>query len=263
LAASNCAINASTSGRLEFRHRHIAAPGLDARGMECLVADQHRNAMPRDRGDRLQRRDLRARRFGLGVRALHVERSRQARAVARLHQAQRLVVGGGDLAQRIELAQRPDQGEVVVGHVGHHHQSHAAHAVFGGQRVGRGGGRAGAQATAQVELPGDVESCAGALGVRQQLLDRIAVAAAAIAGRADGVHAGHQEGAADRDAGARSPQALGSDLDVAILVCGAAHQVGQDRVAEAFPPGGLGFHFRGRTRGESLRHLHRGLEHRR
>ena len=49
------------------------------------------------------------------------------------------------------------------------------------------------------------------------LLHGVAVAAAAVAGRADRADARHQEGAADRHAGSRGAQALGGDLDVAVL----------------------------------------------
>ena len=273
LAASSCAISASTSGRrcssaagcpgLMSGHGHVAAPGLDARAMEGLVADQHGDAVPRDRRNRLQRRDLRACRFGIGLRALDVEGRRQACPMARLHQAQGLVMGGGDRAQRVELAQRADQREVVGGDIGHHQQAHAAHAVLRGQRVGGRCGRARAQAAAQVDLPRDVEAGAAVAGVRHQLLHRVAVAAAAVAGRADRADAGRQEGTAHRHAGSRRAQALGGDLDVAVLLRREVHQVGQDRVAEAFPPGGLGLHLGGRARGERRRHVHRGLQHRR
>ena len=164
LAASSCAISASTSGR-----RCSSAAGCPGwvsgtatsprqgsmlAAWNGLVADQHRDAVPRDRRDRLQRRDLRARRFGIGLRALDVEGRRQAGAMARLHQAQGLVLGGGDRAQRVELAQRADQREVVGRDIGHHQQAHAAHAVLRGQRVGGRRGRACAQAPAEVDLPG-------------------------------------------------------------------------------------------------------------
>ena len=274
LAASSCAISASTSGRrcssaagcpgLSLRDGQVAAPGLDARGMEGLVADQHCDAVPRDRRDRLQRRDLRARRFGVGLRALHVERRRQACPMARLHQAQGLVLGGGDRAQRVELAQRADQREVVGGDIGHHQQAHAAHAVLRGQRVGGRRGRACAQAPAQVDLPRDVEAGAAGPGVRHQLLRRVAVAAAAVAGRADRADARRQEGTAHRHAGSRRAQALGGDLDVAVLLArrGCTRSVSTGSW-KRFPPGGLGLHLGGRARGELRRHVHRGLRHRR
>ncbi len=268
LAASSCAIRASTSGRrcssvagcpgLGRRHDHVAAPGHDARGVEGLVADQHGDAVPRDGRERLQRRDLRARRFGLGLRALDVERRRQARALARRHQAQRLVMGRGDRAHGVELAQRADQREVVGGDVGHHQQAHAAHAVLGGQRFGSRRRRAGAQAAGEVDLPRDVEAGAGALGVRHRLLHGTAVAAAAVAGRAGRADAGHQERPADRHAGTRGAHALCGDLHVAVLARGTAHQVGQDRVIEALPPHSFGLHIDGGTAGELGRHVDLG-----
>jgi hypothetical protein len=137
LAASSCAISASTSGRrcssgrlsgLDVRQGHVAAPRLDARALEGLVADQHRDAMARHRCNRLQRRNLRACRFHIGLRALHVEGRCQACPMARLHQAQRLVISGGNRAQRVEAALCTDQREVVAGDIAHHQQTHAAHA---------------------------------------------------------------------------------------------------------------------------------------
>ena len=90
--------------------------------------------------------------------------------MARLHEAQRLVLRGRDRAHGLELAQRSDQREVVGRDVGHHEQAHAAHAVLGRERVGGGRGRAGAQATGQVDFPGHIETGAVGLGVGQLCL---------------------------------------------------------------------------------------------
>ncbi len=241
--------------RPDLWHDHVAVPRLDARGIEGLVADQHRDAMPRHCGNRFQWRDLRARRFGVGLCALHVERRRQAHVVARLHQAQRLVLGGRDRPQGVELAQRTDQREVVGGDVGHHQQAHTAHIVARSQGIGIGRGRTRTQAAAEVDLPRDVQARAAALGVRQGLLDGIAVARVVFDAPAARADAGVQEGPADRLAGVCRTQSLGGDLDVAVFLRRATNQVGQHRVVERLPPGDLGLDFGGASRGERGRHV--------
>ncbi|MNZ93366.1 hypothetical protein D3C78_1124280 [compost metagenome] len=117
-------------------HRHVATRRLDARGVEGLVADQHRDAVPRHSSQRLQRGDLRARRCGIGLRALDVEGGCQPYTLARADQAQCLVLRRRDRAQCLHLAQRADQREVVAGDVAHHQQAHAAYAVLRSQRLG-------------------------------------------------------------------------------------------------------------------------------
>ena len=59
----------------------------NGRSVERLVADQNGNAVARDRGLRLERRDLRARLRSIGLGALDVERRAEAGALPRGRQA--------------------------------------------------------------------------------------------------------------------------------------------------------------------------------
>ena len=122
------------------RRRH------DGRGLERLVADENRDAVPRHGGERLERRDGGAGARSVGLRPLHVERGRQPGALPRGNQAQRLVVRRGDRAHGFELASRADQREIARRDIGQHEQAHSAHAVLGGNCVG--GGCRGARAQA-------------------------------------------------------------------------------------------------------------------
>ena len=114
--------------------------------------------MPRHGGERFEGRYRRARPRRFGLRALDVERRREAGALARGHEAQRFVLRGGYRAHRFELAQRADEREVVGCDVAQHEQPHAARAVFDGERVGGGGSGARAQATEEVDFPGHAEA---------------------------------------------------------------------------------------------------------
>ena len=73
--------------------------------VECLVADQHRDTVARDRGKRLERRYRRVRSRSVRLRALDVERRRETDALPGRHEAQRFVLGGRDRAHGLELAQ--------------------------------------------------------------------------------------------------------------------------------------------------------------
>ena len=114
--------------------------------------------MARDGGERLERRYRCARPRGFGLRALDVERRREAGPLARRYEAQRFVLRGRYRTHRLELAQRADEREVVGRDVAQHQQTHASRAVFDGQRVGRGRGGARAQATEEVDFPGHADA---------------------------------------------------------------------------------------------------------
>ena len=114
---------------------------------------EHRDAVSRDGDERLERRYRGARSRRLGLRALDVERRREAGALAGRDEAQRFVLRGRYRAHRLELAQRADEREVVGRDVGQHQQAHAARAVLDRERVGRGRRCARAQATGEVDFP--------------------------------------------------------------------------------------------------------------
>ena len=151
--------------------------------MAALTAwspDQHRDPVPRDGGERLERRYRCAcpRRVGTG--ALDVERGREARPLPRGHEAQRLILRGRDRAYRLELFEGTHQREVARGDVAENEQAHSACNVLCGHRVR--GGRSGtrAQPSAQVDLPRDAErrrSCLGMSGTSR--LHGVVVAGAA------------------------------------------------------------------------------------
>ena len=143
------------------RNGDLAAPGRDARGIERLVADENGDAVSRHGGERLERRYRRARSRSFGLCALDVERRSEAGALARRHQAQRLVLRRRDRAHGLELAQRADQREVVAGDIGQHQQAHAPRAVLGRQRFGGGRRGARAQAAGEIDFPGNVDTGAG------------------------------------------------------------------------------------------------------
>ncbi|MCY1553177.1 hypothetical protein D9M68_896320 [compost metagenome] len=81
-------------------------------------------------------RNLRARRFGIGLRALDIEFGRQPDTMTRGDQAQRLILHRRHGTQGVDLALSTDQREVVAGDVAHHQQAHAAYAVLRSQRLG-------------------------------------------------------------------------------------------------------------------------------
>ncbi len=232
-----------------------------AAAFERLVSDQDRDPVPRDGGERLERRDRCACRRRVGTRALDVERGREARPLPRSHEAQRLVLRGRDRAHRLELFEGTHQREVARGDVAENEQAHSACNVLCGHRVrsGRGGPRA--QPSAQVELPRDAERRRSCLGVRNIALDGVVVAGAVIERARRRTDARKKGGTADGFAAARGSHAFHRDLDVAILARSAADELREHGVAEAFPPGDVGLGLgRGRRR-ELARHVDRRLQH--
>ena len=81
------------------------------------------------------------------LRTLDVERRRETDPLTRRDEAQRFVVRGGYRTHRFELAQRPDEREVVCCNVTQHQQTHASRAVLDGQGLCSRCTRARAQAT--------------------------------------------------------------------------------------------------------------------
>ena len=152
------------------RKREFAARNRNARCIERLVADQNRDAVTRNGGERFERRYRRARSRRFGLRALDVERRREAGALPGGHEAERFVLCGRYRAQGVELAQRADEGEVVGRDVAHHQQPHAARRVLGRERVGGRGSGASTQPPSDVDLPGNVEAALPTLRVGNRLL---------------------------------------------------------------------------------------------
>ena len=140
----------------------------DARRVDGLIADQHRNAMARHGRQRLERWNGRTclRRFGL--RALDVERGGEPGALPRRNEVQRCVLRRRDGAQGLELPQRARQREIVAGDIRQHQQAHAAYGVFASHGVGGCRGRTGAQAARDVNFPGDVQAAGERLRIRRR-----------------------------------------------------------------------------------------------
>jgi hypothetical protein len=159
---------------MRSRHGHVVAGDADSGCIERLVADQNRDAVPGYGGERFERRYRSARSRSLGLRALDVERRRESDALSCGDETQRFVLGGRDRAQRIELAQRADEREVVRRDVAHDQQANAPRRVFGRARVGRGRCCARAQASRDVEFPRHVDGPLPAFRIRslgERLLD--------------------------------------------------------------------------------------------
>src|SRR4029450_5800303 len=97
--------------------------------------------MTRHGRSRLERWYRCARPRGFGLRALDVERRREACALARRYEAQRFALRSRYRSHRVELAQRADKREVVRCDVADDEQANATRDVLGGARVGVGGAR--------------------------------------------------------------------------------------------------------------------------
>ena len=235
------------------RRRH------DGRGIERLVADENRDAVPRLGGERLERRDRRACARSVGLGPLDVERGGEPDALPRSDQAQRLVVGRRDGAHGFELASRADQREIARRDVGQHQQAHSAHAVLGGHCVGGGCLGARAQAARKVDLPGNIHAAGNRPDLGVGLAGAPAITVVVALARDPGPHVRQHRGAADRYTGARGAHALGCDLDVAVRDGGAADEAREHGIAVAFPPRDLGLILGGQSLGELAGHLDLGL----
>jgi len=128
-----------------------------------------------------------------------------------------------------------------------------------GQRLRLGRARASPQATAQIKLPRNIQARATTLDVGISRLRGGIVSTAVVGGGGGPADTRKQPGTADRLAGPRSAQPLGSKLDVAVLAHRAAHQISQNRIVEGLPPRHLGLHLGGRGCGERGRQVQRWL----
>jgi hypothetical protein len=251
----------SRLARPRRRGDRLGARRRDACGVKRLVPNQDRDAVPRNGGERLERRyrGARSRRFGL--RALHVERRREPSALAGCDEAQRLVLRSRDRAHGFELPQCANEHEIVACDIGHHKQAHATRTVLDGERICLGRSRACPQAAGYVHLPRNTDASVPDVGIGEGLAFDGVVACVGVKARPSGTDAGKQPRAAHRRPGSRCAHARGSDLNVTVLVRGAANQVAQHRVAVTFPPGDLGLVLSSRS-GRKLRgDLHGRLEH--
>jgi hypothetical protein len=125
----------------------------DARGIESLISHQHRNAMARDLGKRLERWYRRVRLGCFRLRALDVERRREPDAFTGGHEAQRLVLRSRNRAHGLELAQCPNERKVVRCNIGQHEKARAARGIFDCDRIGCSRLRTCPKAPEQVDFP--------------------------------------------------------------------------------------------------------------
>ena len=193
------------------------------------------------RGERLERRYRRARARRVGLGALDVERRSEARPLSRGYQAQRLVLRCRDRAHGLELVQRADQREVVGRDVGHHQQAHAR-ALSSAAIASAAAADAPARRRPERSISQDTSS-------RRRRLHRCPERPAWRAS-----HSRCRERARQRRPRCSgnsherlivSPARAARTRSAAILMSRfslrrAAHEVGQHRVAVAFPPRGLG-----------------------